>query len=427
MKMVRGTGPKRRIRTAIILAVLAAFIIGCYTAWRTHNGSTDFDTYYYAAKRIVSGTGLYREEPGISPYLYPPFFACIMVPFTLIPIEAAAFLWCLINIALFAAAVRWCRLIVFDDRPVGEIVRMISPVAAAATAILIGAFFLDNISLLQANIPILCALIAAFYYFRKGKDGAAGFFLACAISVKIIPILFLIYFVIKRAWRVSLVTILWLAVSAVVVPVLVMGPAAVGAATMTWWHETFIKSTTAVPNFDMMGGMFNPVNQSIQAFLARWLTGNDADILYWKKIVYHYNGYLIGLNMGFSRAATLGIAKAVTAAVIAVTLFVSSRVSRDRTDGRWRQGYALVTVASLLASPILRVQYFIFLILPLFLVLARATDPGRGKIFRAAILAFSGLYLFQALKVGRLIGAGTIAAVLLWSAVLAMGEKEVDA
>jgi hypothetical protein len=68
----------------------------------------DFGAYYNAAVRWLDGAPLYRttrEVPGLEaeisgemPWLYPPIFVLIFVPFTILPPIVAGFVWNLLTL-----------------------------------------------------------------------------------------------------------------------------------------------------------------------------------------------------------------------------------------------------------------------------------------------------------------------------------------
>jgi len=137
----------------IILVVLIVFFIcfGLYTTWRTHNNSTDFDTYYFAAKDVCTGQPIYSEHEGISPYIYPPFFACLLAPLAIFNMEVASLIWYILNLA-FALAILLCFKLIFDNWNISVIQNSLPLIPKALFLIIVSALFLDNLSMLQVNV-----------------------------------------------------------------------------------------------------------------------------------------------------------------------------------------------------------------------------------------------------------------------------------
>lgn len=409
-----------KISSALLLAVLI-ISLGIYTTARTSRGSTDFDTYHYAAERVVKGMPLYKEIAGVSPYIYPPFFACILAPLAVFNMKAASFMWYLLNIIFFSLSLVFVYRIAFGSKKVRDKWQEERLLPKALLLIVVFAVFLDNISLLQANILIFFALSGTLYFFSKKKNIVAASLLATAISIKIMPVLILAYFLLKRKWKFSLVTIVFTALFTLVFPALSMGFTEAYDSLSWWWKDVFVRSSGNIPTFQTMAAMFNPVNQSVTASLSRWLTENDSAILHWKNIRYHYNPFLVDWTAGLSRQVALNISRLAAIILTGITfLFCIPRRKEDDPALLYYE-YSLVLVASLAASPIFRIQYFIFTLLPLCLIFGFFKSAPRTKnLFYTGFIIFSVLYFSQSFKICRIFSLGMFALILLW-ALLAVG------
>src|SRR5688572_7589009 len=87
-----------------LLLILAVFVSGIYFAHRSgtdpHEYKNDFNVYYFAAQEVRAGRTPYENSLGEwTPYLYPPLLAELLVPFTLLPLPVAAYLWFLLSAA----------------------------------------------------------------------------------------------------------------------------------------------------------------------------------------------------------------------------------------------------------------------------------------------------------------------------------------
>lgn len=71
---------------------------------------TDFDTYYYSAKRFLEGGSLYADS--VAPdgssrrFMYPPIAVVIFIPFSFLPFTAAGILWNTFSLAFLAFGIR---------------------------------------------------------------------------------------------------------------------------------------------------------------------------------------------------------------------------------------------------------------------------------------------------------------------------------
>src|SRR5436305_13230316 len=97
----------------------------------------DFTVFYAAARNLLQKGDPYNHPLAVhTPYLYPPLFALLMVPLTLLSLPNAALVWCWLN--LIAALL----LIIFTTR------LLASPrqsLAGAILAIMLARIIFDNL------------------------------------------------------------------------------------------------------------------------------------------------------------------------------------------------------------------------------------------------------------------------------------------
>ena len=90
--------------------------------------------------------------------------------------------------------------------------------------------FLSDLHHGNNNLVILFLIVAALEAWRRGYDVLAGLVLALAISYKVTPALFVLYFLLKRSWRAAGATVLGMGVFLLIVPSLVIGPSSTPSA-----------------------------------------------------------------------------------------------------------------------------------------------------------------------------------------------------
>ena len=403
---------KKIIISTVIMGFMA---LGVYTAWRTHNGSTDFDTFYYAARHVIDRVPIYTPVKDVSPYIYPPFFACLISPLALLGLEAASFLWYILSLALFAVSMTISAILVFGHTDIRRIWNSGPFLPKAMFLALTGAIFIDNISLLQSNILLFFAVVTGLYYFKKGRFVSGGILFGLAISIKLLPALFLVYFIVKRKFKMVASCMIWIIVFTLIVPSLFLGPKGTLDSLMVWNGSMFTKSVSSVPNDDMMGQMFNPVNQSITASLSRWLIKNDGPILFWKNNCYKkYPRLLADFQGPLSRSSVLIISYTIEFMLVAFTLLYCMRRKKGEEDSASNSEFALVFAASLFLDPFLKTPHLIFIIFPAIFIVSRI----RGRHLKYfAFAAAAILYLSLGVKLFRIFGFGTISLLLLWLSV----------
>ena len=410
------------IKKGIILAVAACLItLGIYTAWRTHNGSTDFDTFYYAARHVIDRVPLYAPIRGVSPYIYPPFFACLISPLALLSLEASSFLWYIFSLVLFAVSMAISVIMIFGHTDIRRIWDSMLFLPKAMFLVLAGVIFIDNISLLQSNILLFFAVVTGLYYFKKRRFIIGGMLFGLAISIKMLPALFLAYFIVKRKFRMAASSLIWIVVFTLVVPSLFLGPKETLNSLAAWNGSMFTRSISNIPNDDMMGQMFNPVNQSITAFLSRWLIKNDGPILFWKNNCYKKYPHLLANFQGpLSRSSALAISYVIEFLLVAATLLYCMRRKKGEGSSALSSEFALVFIASLFLDPFLKTPHLIFTIFPAMLIASRIKRRHlQYFVFMAVVI----LYLSLGVKLFRIFGFGTISLLLLWLSV-PLSEKD---
>lgn len=413
------------MKKSIVFSLIIVFVLlGVYTAWRTHNGSTDFDTFYYAAKRIVAKEPLYLEINGVSPYIYPPLFACLITPLTLFSMEISSFIWYLMNLLFFFFSVVLCKILIYGDKDPGDIWKDSPFIFKILFLVMTAALFIDNISLLQANILIFFLVMAGLYYFIKARPFLCGVFLAGAISIKIIPVLFLIYFVIKKEIKVVAAIVLGIIIFTFLLPSLFLGLNGTCDSLKTWNINMFSRAVSSVPNDQVMGAMFNPVNQSVTAFISRWFIKNDEDILWWKTECFRYPSFLINKNGFLTRRATLFISHIIMYVLAVLTLLYCLKPATKKNYAASNYEFSLIFVACLFLTPILRTQHLIFMLFAFLFFISQLRRTETYYLFFASGAAVVSIfYLLLSTKIFRIAGFGTIALLLLWLFILLKYHK----
>ena len=204
-----ATKPKRHRRPAaiekLLLVLLAGLAVwkGLLPGWRDLN--TDFPNYYVAAQLMRSHycldrlydwiwfqriAGRFGVDHQLAGFLgLTPFSALPIIPFTLLPILEAKRAWLVCNIALLAGTVHLL------SWQCGLTHRRAWLIALCAVIPLRTSFLFG-----QMHIAVLALLAAAYIFHMRGRQTGSGCCIALAAALKIYPIFFCIYFVVKRRW-----------------------------------------------------------------------------------------------------------------------------------------------------------------------------------------------------------------------------------
>jgi alpha-1,2-mannosyltransferase len=171
---------------ATVLAVVALLWI----RWSVARGSwADLEVYLRGAQAIVSGTPLYVHHAGVLPFTYSPFAAMVFTPLHLLgPMRARWFftIGSLVGYLVAVATVGW-RLRLPS--------RQLALVAVAGMAL---EPFARTILLGQVNLYLMAAVVVDCLLIRSSRK---GWLVGLAAGIKVVPGVFVLYFVLKRDWR----------------------------------------------------------------------------------------------------------------------------------------------------------------------------------------------------------------------------------
>lgn len=175
----------------------------------SHRGG-DFAGYLAVGEAGLRGADIYRDTPpGMN--TWPPVFGLLCIPLALmarVSLVGARFAWLLFNwiilAATMAAAIRLVHgrplTLTFDPRrPATGVEAASAPVLLPLLLSVIWIF--SNFEHLQVNISILGLTLGGLVLHRSGRDIRGGLLIGAAAALKVMPVLFLPYFVWRRRWR----------------------------------------------------------------------------------------------------------------------------------------------------------------------------------------------------------------------------------
>ncbi|MFE0747994.1 glycosyltransferase 87 family protein [Gordonia sp. NPDC058843] len=215
----------------------------------------DFDVYRMGGQVLLDGGDLYGLLPPLAegsnlPFTYPPLAAALFSVFTIVPLGLGQALFTAISIGCLLVV---CRIVLscLLDRPARDLWWL----ATAATTV--GLWLepvRDTLNFGQINI-VLMTLVVVDALLGRGRWWN-GLLVGLAISIKLTPAVFLLYFFVRRDWRALGVA----ATSAV-------GYAALGHLltpndSTTYWTSTLFDT-------DRIGSPHFANNQSIKGELGR--------------------------------------------------------------------------------------------------------------------------------------------------------------
>lgn len=231
---------KPTMRNAHWLVVALTFVVlGAQTVRKGMRAQGfDLDAYIQAGIAAMAGKTPYVIEGLAFPYIYSPFFACLMVPWSLLPKVVAIIAWYVLSMwsVLFLVQQAKCWI---PNAGVASRWRGLAVVVLA-----LGMFRLihSNVVNGQVNLILIAMCVAFLIAERRGQHRRAGFWLALAVHTKALPILLLVYLLVRRRWA----AIAWCAVFGVIFAVL---PVVFwGGETIAFYEQYLSQLSTKIAN-----------------------------------------------------------------------------------------------------------------------------------------------------------------------------------
>lgn len=326
-------------------------------------GQIDLRLFYDFGRTYYEGGELYQLRWEGFSYLYPPFFAGFVGLFAWVPYPVFALIFNLLSLLSTVLAVVLSLTLLRPQLKERQAHRVL------LLGLLLSVFFIFyNLQYGQVNTLVLTLVLAGVYRAEQGGDLRAGVYLGLAFSVKLIPGVFILYFLLRGRWRILLSSAVVALVLNVVFPVVTHG------------FETYLseigKYISCMTDFLVSDARFTPwyTNQGLYNALARLLTDRD----------FHY---VHSINLvSLSPTAFAWLMRGVKLAVLGSTAFALWRRRRDYEDRLI--DYALMLAALLLLIGVTGTHH-LTLLLPANLLLAYWFYSERRRV-GLSLLVFYG-------------------------------------
>ena len=426
---------KKKKRFFIFLAgIVLLVLLGLYHDQRTACGSNDFDTYHFAGRLALSGENLYTHEAfrtTISPFLYLPFFAVLMMPLGLLDIRSAGAVWYALSVLSFAGSLFAAARLASGKAGVVELFRGRPYLFKIASLAVLMAIWLDNVSLAQIDILIFFLVLVSLLAHEKGRKVTSGLVLALAAVIKIYPFYILLYMLVKRRFAAAAAFCAGLFFFLLVVPWAVLGPDNFGRSMRSWLEiraAPYFQAggDEAQRNFAKFEAQLKPKNQSLSAVATRFLIRDDEAVTKLKTEDFEYRIYW---PHPFSPRQVDVTVKILLFAVLAITFL--SLDYRGVFSGRMYLGleYSVIFLSMLLLFPMVKSHTFAPLIFPLMLLCGMKNERGPGSLYGlrgldAAFYSALVLYALQGIEYMQVLGAGFFCVLVLWIMFVFMLRKE---
>jgi hypothetical protein len=372
-----------------IFLILAVLLSGIYFAHRSGTNpqeyKNDFNVYYFASQEILAGRTPYENSlDDWTPYLYPPLLAELLVPFTLLPLPVAAYLWFLLNVFSLFGALRMSARLVFPDKRefialpyrANNSQQTLPPqrrrlfclkagqqtFLSVITLLVLVRFVLDNFDYGQVNLLVCALAVAHIYFWINGKRLSSAIVLALAVSIKITPILLLAFHIAKLRLKFSISCL------ALIAAITIISFAPFGSQAGDAFNQFYLRTVANGQGFNLA----YHGNQSLQGAIER-VSGNT-------EIINPSRLHIRVIAIGF-------LAIAFFAAIIRQNEMVASLPF-----------FCLIV----LLSPLSWKQHFVILMLPITFLISKAAQeyaPLAKKLLLATLFMVFALFNLTSPKI----------------------------
>ena len=330
--------------------VISLIVLVIETIIDTQNNG-DFIGYLNAGNLVLGGENIYLDFLNT----WPPFFSIVSVPLALLDSASPTVVrsvWLLGNLAALFATMKMCtelfvqkKLLLPFKKPQNDSqIAFQNPVIFIPFVIMLR-LFLEHSSHLQINLYMMAMAVASVYFYYKNKPVLAALFLGFSIAIKVYTVILLLYFIYKRAYKISAITVGWI-VFFTSITFLVFGFETSLTYHQYWFFTASVQQTAA-----------HHMNQSLFALVERLFvfsnTGMDL----------HNNIFALPLPQ-VKRAFYLVL---VFVSLVPMYMFRKKLRADKLTKGQIIE-WAIIFCAIPVLSPVAWKYYFVFLWLPFFVL-----------------------------------------------------------
>jgi hypothetical protein len=406
------------IIAGVAYAVLIAVVVGLrthgvgpedeYQAARARTTS-DFRDFWWTANQFRQ-TGRITSETGVHNYL--PFFTIFMLPWSFLPLQLAAILFSLLSLGLFAATIVLVESLLRDGLP-RRPQRPLLIAIALALPYVHACLVLGNVSLL-----VLFLVVAAWFFVERGREWEAGGALGLAALIKLLPALLIVFFLIKRRWRVAGTAAGTMVILGLLVPLFSLGYTETVAQHAGFYQRALADHSAIQTLTADKPPKMNYGNNALPAVLRRLLSPINAG-------KNDTTGRLYVNVADLPRGAILAIYIIIMGLILAASLVATLRGPRrwppeSVPEGRsLRAQFGVWCCLMLLASPLMWTHYLPLAYWPLALMADRGERTWRAHhrpdaLAAVALLIWLAGCIALASPTARAAGAQLASVLVLW-------------
>jgi len=357
-----------------------------------HGKTKDYPLWFWAGQQVLQGKDLYPSDPATYfNFIYPPLPAVLLaVPsyFGKIPLYLCL---SLLNIAAWWLTAQLSHALAGSGRRPGWLLEALPGIVTIT-------FVFDMFDLGQPNLILLLMMLYGFWEIRRHRPWMAGCMFALATAIKVFPVAVLPYLLWRRQWSAATSMIVFLAVFLFVLPAPFRGFQHNTTELKTWYQG--MVGTSSEKGFGQRDEQnWSWVNQSLIAITHRLTRPIDYTQDDTKKDPGRPVRTMNIVNLDFKTANLVVLAVSGLIGLFYLRIMPPASRRTERSDAE-ELGilFCLMTVA----SPLARQYYFLWLFLPITVLMHRAAFDPRprvrsatwGLLATAAILQLLSLPIF---------------------------------
>ena len=391
-------------------------------AWQASTRSVDFPVYHRTAQQLLAGDyelyppQVYTSEP-IPPhgFRYLPIVAWLFVPFGLLPLPVAAFVFYLLKLMALAWTARALVLAPAIASPLG-LLPTGGPGADDAAArrvaiialLVVAGYAAEELRYGNAHLLVVALMVFAWTRTSRGETWLPGAALGLAIAAKITPLALLGYFALRRKFAACAATLIALALLLAAPMVIVGGQT--NAHLLKGFVRYALEKTEESDNYSLRGALHRLLAPASE------VAAGSATLPTTVRLDQGEQSMAITLTADRESVAWMLLAGLIGI----VSLAVLWRASADPIV--YLLEFSIVLVLMLIVSPHTQRRYFMQLYVPVLVLLAvmQGGDARERAWARAGIVATAAAGTVLPLVFGgrTLSHAYESAAPYLWAAVV---------
>jgi Glycosyltransferase family 87 len=410
----------------LVAAALVAVAVVTCCAQQILRRDGDPELFVFAARLLLRGQDIYiTPNPHGSYYYYPPLFAFLNIPLTLLPAWVVTVLWTLGSVALLG----WSTAAFYGGmtgRPFFSIPVKTRWAVCFFSTLLTARFIILHLRFGQTNIFVLAMVVLGLRWLTSGREVRAGAAVALSVVVKLVTVPFGFWFLARRSWRVLLGMILG-GVLGVALPAL-----AVGVARDVGYHREWVESVL-LSNAPGTGNWAGIGNISPRA---------EADRLFLRTDAFVYKGKLYRVTLVELPASVVRLVGQLfmLCVVLAIVLYSVRFRRAPELVSQWG-GFALVFSLIPSFSTVTEIPHLV-LLMPahIYVVHLWYVRGLKDRLFRGLVVAsfvlttlttgtFCGVFMSRVLAALGFIGLGVLllSAAIFRAAVCLRNDEEANA